>query len=329
MFFYAVVLVDDYLFVCSCQVSVPAASRRSGQLDHPSKFLPKWCKATNKYNSGHYSVCERDVEPLEQHEHVVPAENHRVQRCSQQAPVSPQQDHAGDLRPGEAHWGPQEGYQRQGSPIEGLTQNFWTVILFLCWHPGITNTIGGANTSSGCRALSRSSTPPTCGRGRLEYLFVSEDGWDGMGPILNHFEWIIPLCRWASFRRALICLTGNWMRLKWLIRYKSSKDDNISLSWDSDFHALFQVLLQNKARLEHDLKIKSNSLFIDREKCLSIRKSFPVVSLATKLWIALRGFRFDIRDINHSCSLLGSGHSQILLYKTLGTYTHVPCYPSL
>ena len=36
-------------------------------------------------------------------------------------------------------------------------------------------------------------------------------------------------------------------------------------------------------RLEHDLKIKSNSLFIDREKCLSSRKSFPVISLATKL----------------------------------------------
>ena len=44
-----------------------------------------------------------------------------------------------------------------------------------------------------------------------------------------------------------------------------------------------QDLLVNKARLEHDLKIKSNSLFIDREKCLSSRKSFPVVSLATKL----------------------------------------------
>jgi len=44
-----------------------------------------------------------------------------------------------------------------------------------------------------------------------------------------------------------------------------------------------QDLLRNKARLEHDLKIKSNSLFIDREKCLSMRKSFPVVSLATKL----------------------------------------------
>ena len=46
---------------------------------------------------------------------------------------------------------------------------------------------------------------------------------------------------------------------------------------------LFQDLLMNKARLEHDLKIKSNSLFIDREKCLSSRKSFPVVTLATKL----------------------------------------------
>ncbi len=44
-----------------------------------------------------------------------------------------------------------------------------------------------------------------------------------------------------------------------------------------------QDLLVNKARLEHDLKIKSNSLFIDREKCLSSRKSFPVISLATKL----------------------------------------------
>jgi len=44
-----------------------------------------------------------------------------------------------------------------------------------------------------------------------------------------------------------------------------------------------QELLRNKARLEHDLKIKSNSLFIDRERCLSMRKSFPVVSLATKL----------------------------------------------
>ena len=44
-----------------------------------------------------------------------------------------------------------------------------------------------------------------------------------------------------------------------------------------------QDLLRNKARLEHDLGIKSNSLHIDREGCLSSRKSFPVVSLSTKL----------------------------------------------
>ena len=44
-----------------------------------------------------------------------------------------------------------------------------------------------------------------------------------------------------------------------------------------------QDLLRNKARLEHDLAIKSNSLHIDREGCVATRKTFPVVSLATKL----------------------------------------------
>jgi len=51
----------------------------------------------------------------------------------------------------------------------------------------------------------------------------------------------------------------------------------------ADAEQAHQDLLANKARLEHDIKVKSNSLFIDREKCISMRKSFPVVSLATKL----------------------------------------------
>ena len=62
---------------------------------------------------------ERDVEPLEQHEHVVPAEDHGVQRRAQQAPVPPEQDHAGDLRPGEAHRGPEAGDPDEGQPAEG------------------------------------------------------------------------------------------------------------------------------------------------------------------------------------------------------------------
>ena len=44
----------------------------------------------------------------------------------------------------------------------------------------------------------------------------------------------------------------------------------------NDAEHAHQDLLMNKSRLEHDLKIKSNSLYIDREKCLSSRKSFPV-----------------------------------------------------
>ncbi|XP_062573432.1 tektin-3-like isoform X1 [Saccostrea cucullata] len=37
-----------------------------------------------------------------------------------------------------------------------------------------------------------------------------------------------------------------------------------------------QELLRTKASLEQDLSIKNNSLFIDREKCLGMRKTFPM-----------------------------------------------------
>uniref|UniRef100_A0A8D0GE65 Tektin n=1 Tax=Sphenodon punctatus TaxID=8508 RepID=A0A8D0GE65_SPHPU len=36
-----------------------------------------------------------------------------------------------------------------------------------------------------------------------------------------------------------------------------------------------QLLVLNKARLEHDLSVKANSLFIDKEKCMGMRKTFP------------------------------------------------------
>ncbi|CAD5118367.1 DgyrCDS7078 [Dimorphilus gyrociliatus] len=37
-----------------------------------------------------------------------------------------------------------------------------------------------------------------------------------------------------------------------------------------------QHLLRTKSSLEHDLAIKNNSLFIDREKCMGMRKTFPM-----------------------------------------------------
>lgn len=37
-----------------------------------------------------------------------------------------------------------------------------------------------------------------------------------------------------------------------------------------------QQLLRTKASLEQDLAIKNNSLFIDREKCMGMRKTFPM-----------------------------------------------------
>ena len=37
-----------------------------------------------------------------------------------------------------------------------------------------------------------------------------------------------------------------------------------------------QQLLRTKAALEQDLSIKNNSIFLDREKCLGMRKTFPM-----------------------------------------------------
>ncbi|XP_061455211.1 tektin-5 [Rhineura floridana] len=36
-----------------------------------------------------------------------------------------------------------------------------------------------------------------------------------------------------------------------------------------------QLLILNKAKMEHDLLVKANSLFIDKEKCMGMRKTFP------------------------------------------------------
>jgi len=37
-----------------------------------------------------------------------------------------------------------------------------------------------------------------------------------------------------------------------------------------------QHLLRTKMSLEHDLTVKNNSIFVDRENCLGQRKNFPL-----------------------------------------------------
>lgn len=44
----------------------------------------------------------------------------------------------------------------------------------------------------------------------------------------------------------------------------------------TDTQTAHQDLLNNKSRLEMDLSIKANSIYIDREKCLGLRKTFPM-----------------------------------------------------
>ncbi|XP_006635248.2 tektin-3 [Lepisosteus oculatus] len=42
-----------------------------------------------------------------------------------------------------------------------------------------------------------------------------------------------------------------------------------------DAEHTLQTLVRTKVSLEHDLSVKANSLFIDQEKCMGMRKSFP------------------------------------------------------
>lgn len=51
--------------------------------------------------------------------------------------------------------------------------------------------------------------------------------------------------------------------------------------------AQHQQLLRTRSNLEQDLHIKVNSLFIDREKCLGMRRSFPI-SATIKYWVFSR-----------------------------------------
>ena len=43
-------------------------------------------------------------------------------------------------------------------------------------------------------------------------------------------------------------------------------------------------LLRNKQRLEKDIKVKKNTLLIDQQKCMSMRRSFPYNVVATRYY---------------------------------------------
>ena len=51
--------------------------------------------------------------------------------------------------------------------------------------------------------------------------------------------------------------------------------DSLKLTLREAENAL-QHLLRTKASLEHDLAIKNNSLFVDREQNMGMRKTFPM-----------------------------------------------------
>lgn len=43
-------------------------------------------------------------------------------------------------------------------------------------------------------------------------------------------------------------------------------------------------LIKNRQRLERDIKVKKNTLLIDQQKCMSMRRSFPYNVIATRYY---------------------------------------------
>jgi tektin-3 len=43
-----------------------------------------------------------------------------------------------------------------------------------------------------------------------------------------------------------------------------------------DMESTMSQLMKTKASLEHDIKMKDVALFLDREKCLTLRQNFPM-----------------------------------------------------
>ena len=49
-------------------------------------------------------------------------------------------------------------------------------------------------------------------------------------------------------------------------------------------NSALQELLKNKARLEQNIKVKANSLLIDRQKCMALRRHFPYNVTSTRYY---------------------------------------------
>nr|XP_045746229.1 tektin-3 [Mirounga angustirostris] len=70
---------------------------------------------------------------------------------------------------------------------------------------------------------------------------------------------------------------GNGVTVKGLVNEVYEVDSTIQTLQQRlrDAEDTLQSLVHTKATLEHDLAVKANSLYIDQEKCMSMRKTFP------------------------------------------------------
>lgn len=75
----------------------------------------------------------------------------------------------------------------------------------------------------------------------------------------------------THFHRNILC----WRRLVKEVQDIGGSIEHLQRK-QQEAEAQHQQLLKTRSNLEIELQIKVNSLFIDREKCLGMRRSFPI-----------------------------------------------------
>ena len=80
--------------------------------------------------------------------------------------------------------------------------------------------------------------------------------------------------------------TKNYKHFNKLLEEVTEISQSIKLLEDklTEGNEALSDLLRNKQRLEKDIKVKKNSLLIDQQKCMSMRRSFPYNVVATRYY---------------------------------------------
>ena len=100
----------------------------------------------------------------------------------------------------------------------------------------------------------------------------------------------------------------------------------VSLFQLKESEECYQELLKTKSKLEIDISIKANSMFIDSEGCMQCRRLFPAVRLQPTSDIFCAVLNAKVPGWDSSSNVIHSQPPAIFINKKQCTFTVIACY---